>query len=247
MLTQSQKPTIPKLTRLAITNGNTSQYQAEVKQLDDVQRDILKSMKTVYAKSQYHVRLAKGTNRTKHTDTNTNEASTVSDTPTDEPITPLDPIDEPISPTTPLDPIDEPIPPLYYILNDDEHIDAITQPEDTIYDKTDAYYALVTKIPMDIYERLNKLTVMLLKADGDRKADSTNEQLKRLYDSIMEKYEVVLRKSYDEFKLYKQRDTYTTTDSDVEIEKYLCSTLSIPFVNDKKKLRKKKTKKITIT
>ena len=206
-----------------------------MKQLDDVQRDILKSMKTVYAKSQYHIRLTKGTNRTKHT-----EANKVSDTP------PLDPIEESISSTTQLD--DIPVaPPLYYMLNDDEHIDAITQPEDTIYDKTDAYYALVTKIPMDIYERLNKLTEMLLKADGDRKADSTNEQLKMLYDSVMEKHEVVIRKAYDEFKLCKQRDTYITTDSDVEIEKYLCSTLSIPFVNDKKKLRKKKTKKINIT
>ena len=133
------------------------------------------------------------------------------------------------------------------MLNDDEHIDMITQPEDTIYDKTETYFILRTKIPPDLYERLNKLTVMLLKADGDRNADSTNEQLKRFYDSIMEKYEVVLRKSYDEFKLYKQRDTYTTTDSDVEIEKYLCSTLSIPFVNDKKKLRNKKTKKMNIT
>ena len=111
MLTQNQKPTILKLTRLALTNGNTSQYQAEVKQLDDVERAILKSMKTVYAKSQYHIRLAKGTNRTKHTDTNTNEASTVSDTPTDTVLASLDPIDEYISPTTPLDPIDEPISP----------------------------------------------------------------------------------------------------------------------------------------
>ena len=238
MLTQNQKPTILKLTRLAITNGNTSQYQAEVKQLDDIQRDILKSMKTVYAKSQYHIRLAKGTNRTKHTDT-----------PTDEPTTPLDPIDEYISPpttTTQLDDIPA-TPILYYMLNDDEHIDMITQPEDTIYDKTDTYFILRTKIPPDLYERLNKLTVMLLKADGDRNADSTNEQLKRFYDSIMEKYEVVLRKSYDEFKLYKQRDAYTTTDSDVEIEKYLCGSLNIPFVNDKKKLRKKKTKKMNIT
>ena len=88
---------------------------------------------------------------------------------------------------------------------------------------------------------------MLLKADGDRKADSTNEQLKKLYDSIMEKHEVVIRKAYDTFKLYKQIDNYTTTDSDVEIEKYLCSTLSIPFVNDKKKLRKKNMKKRNIT
>ena len=241
MLSQSQKPTILKLTRLALTNGNTSQYQSEVKQLDDVERAILKSMKTVYAKSQYHVRLAKGTNKTKHKNTNTGEASSVSiapldDVPTDENIafgiTPLYdmPNDENIASTTPLE----------CISNDDyEHIDAITQPED----KTYTYDGLRTKIPLDIYERLNKLTVMLLKADGDCKADRTNEQLKMFYDSIMEKHEVVIIKAYDAFKLYKQRDNYTTTDSDVEMEKDLCSTLSIPFVNDKKKLRRKKKKR----